>query len=211
MSRQGFTLVELMIVIAILGLLVGVLAVAIIGQYERAQAGMEKVQMTELYRQVQALQTNQQARRTLSAEKNAKLGGAGFWSLVFRTRLLDADFARRCVNLRSSDLVATGEEIEKGELKPHHFSYTAPRAGQLSDVLALKGGKRVVVITFNVRNWNTYGRSGVCMQFSDGDTADFLSAELAREELGVERADWDDPAKLLGSVKPFQFTHDDAK
>ena len=78
------------------------------------------------------------------------------------------------------------------------------------DVLTRTGSDRCVILTFNSRNWQNYPDLGVIVLWSDGDIAEWLTFEEARQEWGITRAEWEDPAgQLFGRKAPFQFTYDD--
>jgi hypothetical protein len=137
--------------------------------------------------------------------------GRELYEAMIRQELADS-ILFKLVSLNSTTDDAVGEdwlEDEKAELPVNACSYTAPRGGDLEEVLGLKGTKRVVLITFNSRNWNNYPDKGVIVLWSDAETPSYMTFEDAHEDWGITRAEWDDPAdKLFGKKHPFQHTYE---
>jgi hypothetical protein len=138
--------------------------------------------------------------------------GCEFWADCFEHGVLDPDLARKLVSYSpktgDSPVEALSLREGGGRLSREHCSYTAPKASELLRVLNLKGSKRVVVITYNSRNWRNYDESVVCV-WSDSEFAERLTFDDASLRYGITRDEWDDPAgKLFGRKAPFQYTYE---
>ncbi|CAG1769222.1 hypothetical protein BAC2_00146 [uncultured bacterium] len=115
-----------------------------------------------------------------------------------------------CMGSVAGDSSAESNFIEdpNGELLPSNCSYTSPKASELSAVLKRRGGNRVVLITFDSRNWRSYPDKGVLCAWSDGE-CEWLTLEQAQTEYGIAQSQWNDPAnELFGKKHPFEYTHE---
>ena len=212
-SRRGFTLVELMVVIGILGLLVGILAVAVLPKLLSAKADLEKKQMGEL---VQALQ-----QATIDSKNKTKLkdmkekAGRAFWSDCFKFNVLDKELIKKVVSLGSEagDTGADSSVFEDGGkgLDTTNCSYTSPKGQELIQVMNLKGSKKVVMITFDTRNWNSYKDKGVLCAWSEGDAPDYMDQAMAEQGYQINKTDWENPRTVLGQKKPFEKTFEERR
>lgn len=142
---------------------------------------------------------------------NPEARGSEAWALLMRSGVMDSSLLRKCVSLNSTeDSRPDTEKFLAGEVMDDRWcSYTAPRLDQLADVLSRKGKDRVVVFTFNARNWNNYPGPGALILWSDGDVAEYMHFESAAEYWGITEEEWADPAgKLFGKKAPFQYTYE---
>lgn len=204
-TKHGFTLVELMVVIAILGLLVSVLAFAVGRHYIKAQADLEKVQLKDISNGLNQALIDRRHNATLRAADKKDHAGRAFWQDCFDHGLLDGGLRKALVSQHSGDVVAPeGTPLEAG-----NCSYTGPRLGDLRDVLAARGAKRCIVMTHNTNNWENYESVGygAIVLWSDSEVADYMNAEQAEAEHGITAEEWAAPAEhLFGRKGPFQRT-----
>lgn len=145
-----------------------------------------------------------------------EISGRAFWSECFKQKVLEAELMGKLASLGSAcgDTPTDGKWLdeEDGKLEQRHCSYTSPKADQISYVLNLKGSKRCVLFTFDSRNWNNYGKKGVAVAWSDGESGDFLSPESAAVAWRISFDDWKEPAtKVIGVVRPFDKTFQDSE
>lgn len=148
----------------------------------------------------------------LQDEAVRELRGAAFYEAILKCRVIEDRYLSKLVSLRSvTDFKADKSWIEEsgGRMPANTCSYTGPVAGTLAELLARKGEARVVLITFNSRNWNNYPDHGVIIFWTESDTAEFLPFEYFEEHYGITADEWADPAgKLFGKKAPFEFTYE---
>lgn len=207
--NAGFTLVELMIVIAILGLLVAVLTVAVTKQMVRSRSDMEKVAMKDVVAGLNQSLIDPRSGRTMRAAPNKDQSGRLFWQAMFKEKMLDGALLTKLVSLNGDDYAATVNPAEGGELLPENCSYTAPKMGDLRELMGLGGKKRAILLSSNSRNWNNYesiGR-GPLVVWSDGEIAEYLDPTVAQSEMKISVTEWEDPkAGIIGRKAPFDRT-----
>ncbi|MDH5643724.1 MAG: type II secretion system GspH family protein [Gemmatimonadota bacterium] len=214
-KRSGFTLVELMVVIGILALLVGILAVAVFPQITKARADTEKIAMGKLVMGLQqAAVSDPGSLAPLGQKENANKAGREFYALCFREGILERDLLAKVVSLNGSDEEAQSAVIvdDGEEMEARNCSYTSPRAGELREVMRLVGRKKVVLITFDSRNWNNYtgiNRGALCA-WSEGSVTDYMKWDEASSEWSITEAEWETPGdSLFGKKAPFHRTHEE--
>lgn len=208
-TNRGFTLVELMIVTAIIGLLAAVLTVAVTHQMTKSRAELERVSAKDLINGLNQAMIDSRGATILRSAQNRNLAGRDFWQACFKEKLLDEKLLSKLVSLNSNDLPLKDFPSEGGVLAPENCSYTAPRMGELRDVLNLSGRKRVVAFAHNGRNWANYSKLdyGPLVMWSDGDIAEYLDPKAAMAEFKISPADWENPAQgIIGRREPFHRT-----
>jgi prepilin-type N-terminal cleavage/methylation domain-containing protein len=212
-SRKGFTLVELMVVIGILGVLVGILAVAVIPRLLSAQSQLEIKQVGDIMSGLQNIQADQNRRRRLTQNAQVReTQGYKFFGAAFKVGLLEPDLVSRVVSLNSAggDSQADRRFLtdDNVEFLPSNCSYTAPKALELARVMTASGENRKVVLSFNSRNWNNYVKDGVLVMWSDNQVAEYWKFEdIDQSVYSLDRNLWTNrPEDLIGKVAPFDAT-----
>ncbi len=206
---RGFTLVELMIVIAILGLLVAVLTVAVSKQMVKSRAEIERVAMKDVVAGLNQSLVDPRSSRVLRAAGNKDLAGRKFWQGMLKERMLDGSLMTKLVSLNGNDVAATVNPLEGGELQEENCSFTAPRMGELRELMGLSGKKRAVLFSYNARNWANYesiGR-GPLVVWTDGEIAEYLDPPTAQADMKISATEWEDPKNsVIGRKEPFHRT-----
>jgi prepilin-type N-terminal cleavage/methylation domain-containing protein len=207
--RKGFTLVELMVVIAIIGLLVSVLATATLPKMRKATAEMDKIQMKDCYDELVRATIDEGNRKKLKAEYMAEKKGYEFWESLFKHKVIGREVLRRLVSKGGSDTASTSDWIDEegGHLAIDSCSWTAPRSRNLFEVLNARGKDRAVVFSFNSRNWTNYPDAGVLVLFSENDVPEYVTPETLKEmSWDLSPEEWQNPSSLFGQKRPFDGT-----
>ncbi|MBX3461371.1 MAG: type II secretion system protein [Planctomycetes bacterium] len=205
----GFTLVELMIVIAILGLLAAVLTVAVTRHMKKASADMDAINLGQLHSAMQSAANDANHSRKLNAADSKDKSGRAFWYAVFKGKILDESMLTKLVSMGGpDDAVAKHEFASMTELPEQSCSLTAPRMGEFKQLLG--GRERVVLFTFNSRNWHNYESldRGTLTAWSDGEVAEYWPLERINEVAQVSPDEWNDPKQMFGTKKPFHKTYE---
>lgn len=197
-----------MVVIGILGLLVGILAVAVIPKLTEAKNKLEVKQLGDLMQGFQGIAADDAKKRKLNRLEDVK--GEKFYEAAFARKIFEAELVSKLVSLNSTtDTKADKAWIEDGEMPSNSCSYTAPEATKLLTVMNKKGSKRKVLITFNTRNWRNYPDHGSIVQWSDGETAEYMMYDIAEEDHGIDKETWENsPEEIVGEKAPFDETFD---
>ncbi len=199
-----------MVVIGILGLLVGILAVAVLPKLIGARGELEIKQMGDLKSGIDSMSIDNTKKRALSLPAMKDISGYKFFDQAFKRKLLEVELVTKIVSLNSPTDTAADPavgEADGPELQPTNCSYTAPKAQELLSVVNMKGSKKKVLMTFNSRNWNNYSDKGVLIQWSDGPTAVYMMAPDAQELYKIDADTWaNKPDEIIGKKDPFDKT-----
>lgn len=199
-----------MVVIGILGLLVGILAVAVIPKLAQASAKLEVKQVGDLMQAIQQIPIDNKKKRELQGATLKDAKGQKFYEQCIKKKLLDSEIAGKLVSLNSKvDSKAGTEWIESGEMPANSCSYTSPKGSDLLSVLNSKGTNKTVVLTFNSANWGNYDNEGVIIYWSDSDTAEYMTADKASSDFNIDATTFkDNPKDVIGNKKPFNRTYE---
>ena len=199
-----------MVVIGILGLLVGILAVAVIPKLTEAKNKLEVKQVGDLMAGFQNLAADDSKKKLLRHKDVKDTKGEKCDEAAFKKKLFDDGLISKIVSLNSkTDAKADKVWIEEGgEMPANSCSYTAPAASKVLSVMSMKGNKRTIFLTFNSRNWSNYPDAGAIVQWSDGDTAEYMTKETATDDpFNLDGETWDNnPSEIIGEKKPFDNT-----
>lgn len=202
-----------MVVIGILGLLVGILAVAVIPKLTEAQNKLEVKQVGDLMAGFQNIAADSAKKEKLRKKEVKDTKGEGFYEAAFKYKILDDALIPKIVSLHSNTDSKAGKEWLEGdgEMPANSCSYTAPKGGKLLEVMNLKGSKRKVILSFNSRNWSNYGDAGVIVQWSDAETAEYMTKDIATSDpWNLDEKAWNEnPDEIIGEKSPFDMTYND--
>lgn len=189
-----------------------ILAFALAPGYQLSIHKLEVKQLGDLQAALMEVAHDPTRTAQLQDEAVRDLRGAAFYEAILKRRVIEDRYLSKLVSLRTvTDTYAGKSWIEDsaGRMPADTCSYTGPVAGTLAELLARKGEVRVVLITFNSRNWNNYPDHGVIILWTDAAQAEFLPFEYFEEHYGITADEWADPAgKLFGKKAPFQFTYE---
>ncbi|MCA8911801.1 MAG: prepilin-type N-terminal cleavage/methylation domain-containing protein [Planctomycetes bacterium] len=206
--RAGFTLVELMVVIGILGLLVTVLAVAVTRHFTKAHADLDRVNMGKLHSALQSAVTDPGFKKRFSSNDNKDKAGREFFEVLFQTGALGGEDLDNVISLGGGDAMADRANLGKEfKLDASSCSITAPRMGEFQQLLQAR--ERKVLFCFNSRNWHNYDSLsyGTLVAWSDGEV-EYLTYEDVKERYDISEEEWNDPGELIGKKAPFDKTYE---
>ncbi len=211
--RSGFTLVELMVVIAIIGLLASVLATSVVSKMTQARRDLDKKVLQDLYSELSMTVSadDKRNRRLLATGAMAELRGRDFWEGCFRYKILSADMLPKIVSHAGPDIEMDRRALDDAEnfvLDPMACSWTAPQGNECLAVMMAKGKARRVAICANERNWFNHDGEVLTM-WSDGQVAEYVMLiDMKHWGYDITEEQWDAPGELFGKVKPFDGVFD---
>ena len=172
---------------------------------------LEQKQVSDIRTALEGMLADPDIRAELTSPEVQRHAGQDLYEVAFKRKLLKNSLIPKLVSLRSLTDQKAGTEWldDNGEFPPNACSYTAPKAGELADVLGRSGSDRCVVLTFNARNWRNYSDDSVIVLWSDDEIGEWFTFEEAEQEWGITEDEWADPAGMLfGKKAPFQFTYE---
>lgn len=189
-----------------------VLVIANAPGYQDSIHKLEVKQLGDLQAPLLEVAADESKAAQLQTDEIREARGAEFYEALLQARLLEDSMVSKLVSLKTTtDRKADKAWLDEpdGKMPADACSYTGPAAGELVELLNRKGDQRVVLITFNARNWNNYPDHGIVVFWTDGDVAEFLPFEYFEENYGITEEEWADPAgKLFGKKAPFQHTYE---
>lgn len=209
-TRKGFTLVELMVVIGILGLLVGILAVAVIPRLTDAKNKLEIKQVGDIMQGINGIAADSGRKAKLGKSPLKESEGLKFYEKAFKAKVLDAEIISKIVSLNGPDSPADKGSVADGdgELASNNCSYTAPKANDLLTLMKKRGNERKVLLTFDSDNWNNYPDHGVIVQWTDADTAAYIMADEVEASYRIDKTSFGNGKDIIGSKPPFDKTYE---
>jgi prepilin-type N-terminal cleavage/methylation domain-containing protein len=206
---RGFTLVELMVVIAIIGLLASVLATSVMNQLRAAGKEMDKKVMHDLYNEMQMLAAfpDPRTQRMFAQGQMAERRGREFYEGLFKYGLLTHDMLPRLISTAGDDFEADRRGLDEPEtfkLARNECSWTGPQGNEFFHLLRLQGKHRRVIMSANERNWFIHN-DDVLVMWTDGNSSEYISMyEIDQWAYDISQEQWDSPAEhLFGKVRPF--------
>lgn len=205
---SGFTLVELMVVIAIIGLMASVLATSVVSKMRQASRELDKKTLQDLFNHIQmATQTNERARENFARGPISEMKGREFWQGCFRHKILAEDMLPKMVCSAGDDFEMNRRSLdnrETFELDALGCSWTGPKGNEVFFLFRARGEYRRVAICVNSRNWINH-EDEILTMWSDGETAEYVTLEQMKEwGYEIDEEKWKNPgSSLFGTVKPF--------
>lgn len=209
--KRGFTLVELMVVIAILGLLASVLATSVVSKMKHATHELDKKTLQDLYNQLQmSAALDQKAKAMMVRGPLAEKKGRAFFEACFKEKLFDTDMLGKMVSRAGNDITPDSRWLDEegGTLPEFCCSWAAPQGNECLVLMTLRGNNRRVVLSANSRNWFNF-EDEVIVMWSDAETASYMTVEeSAAWGYSITPEQWKQPTDLLGKVPPFDGVWD---
>jgi hypothetical protein len=198
-----------MVVIGILGVLVGILAVAVIPKLVGAKKDLEVKQIADIMNDVKMIQATPTKKKRMTKQAVKDSSGYRFFSIALHREILSAEILGKLVSLNSKNDTKADSSFfddDEAELDPTNVSYTAPKGKDLLSMLGAKGKKRKVILCFNERNWQN-AEDEVLIQWSDGEVAVYLKhIDLDDQYDSISKEDWENGTGIIGEKEPFDKT-----
>ncbi|MCA8913504.1 MAG: prepilin-type N-terminal cleavage/methylation domain-containing protein [Planctomycetes bacterium] len=212
-AKRGFTLVELMVVIAIIGLLASVLATSVVSKMKAASHDLDKKVLLDLYNNLQMKsETDEKARMALIRGPIAEKRGREFWEACFKAKVFDKEMLPKMIAKSGHDIEMDRRSLDDLDtfiLDPMGCSWTGPQGNECMYLMSARGKARRVVICANSRNWFNH-EDEILTVWSDGETAEYITTEQLNG-WGYEFSEeaWQSPGtEIFGKAKPFDGVYD---
>jgi prepilin-type N-terminal cleavage/methylation domain-containing protein len=211
-SSRGFTLVELMVVVAIIGLLASVLATSVVSKMKQASRELDKKVLQDLYNHLHLQSQGDKNKEKLIRGPIAEKRGREFWEACFQHKLLDVQMLPKLIAKSGQDLEMDRRSLDNPEmfvLDPLGCSWTGPQGNEALTLMSLRGPSRRIVICSNERNWFNHD-DDVLTIWSDGEVAEYIGIEqLSGWGYEITQEQWLRPgAELFGNTAPFDGVFD---
>ncbi len=214
LSRRAFTLVELMVVIAIIGLLASVLATSVVSKMAQASHDLDKKTLQDLYNQLGMVSHGKDKRvhRLLQQGPMVDVKGLTFWEACFRYGVFKVDMLPKMVAASGNDVEMDRRSLDNPEafvMQPTSCSWTGPKGNEVFYLMSARGENRRIVICANERNWFNHDNEVITI-WSDGEVAEYVRLEdMEAWDYGITEEQWQAPGtELFGKVKPFDGVFD---
>ncbi len=214
LTRRAFTLVELMVVIAIIGLLASVLATSVVSKMRQASHDLDKKVLQDIYNNLGMVShgTDKRVKRLFVTGPMAELKGREFWEGCFRHKVFKEDMLSKMVATSGNDIEMDRRSLDNLDvffLEPMSCSWTAPQGNESFYLMSARGDNRRIVVCANERNWVNH-EDEVLSIWSDGEVAEYVRLD---DMLGwgydISLEQWNAPGtELFGKLKPFDGVFD---